>query len=41
MDDSNSIILDLSKKKINIIPNEIQYLTNLQVLNLSYNNSNS
>ena len=37
MDDSYSIILNLSKKKINIIPSEIQYLTNLQKLDLNYN----
>ncbi len=32
--DLNSIILDLSDSNINIIPNEIQYLTNLQQLYL-------
>ena len=37
MDDLNSILLNLDCNKINIIPNEIQYLTNLRELDLSEN----
>jgi Leucine-rich repeat (LRR) protein len=40
MDDLNVIILYLSDSKINIIPIEIQYLTNLKILNLSDNEIN-
>ena len=35
MDDLNLKILDLNNNNIEIIPNEIQYLTNLRELNLN------